>query len=97
MSSGTSYLDCFRGTNLRRTEIAAVAWMIQSESYLSPVTPREALLTLSLSQLPAVPVSSVNQLSFTKKLVCLPPILSLSISACTLSELSVYVPVSTLS
>jgi len=38
MSSGTSYLDCFRGTNLRRTEIAAVAWMIQSESSLSSVT-----------------------------------------------------------
>ncbi|GAA5871436.1 hypothetical protein JCM16303_000755 [Sporobolomyces ruberrimus] len=30
MSAGTSYLDCFRGTNLRRTEIAAVAWMIQT-------------------------------------------------------------------
>lgn len=30
MSSGTSYLDCFRGTNRRRTEIAAVAWMIQT-------------------------------------------------------------------
>ncbi|GAA6059559.1 hypothetical protein JCM10212_000615 [Sporobolomyces blumeae] len=30
MDAGTSYLDCFRGTNLRRTEIAAVAWMIQT-------------------------------------------------------------------
>lgn len=30
MSSGTSYLDCFRGTNRRRTEIAAVAWIIQT-------------------------------------------------------------------
>jgi len=30
MDQGTSYLDCFRGTNLRRTEIAAVAWMIQT-------------------------------------------------------------------
>ncbi|GAA5912254.1 uncharacterized protein JCM6883_003296 [Sporobolomyces salmoneus] len=30
MSAGTSYLDCLRGTNLRRTEIAAVAWMIQT-------------------------------------------------------------------
>ncbi|GAA6006959.1 hypothetical protein JCM11491_001455 [Sporobolomyces phaffii] len=30
MSAGTSYLDCFRGTNLRRTEIAAMVWMIQT-------------------------------------------------------------------
>jgi len=35
MDSGTSYLDCFRGTNLRRTEIAAVAWMIQSKLPIS--------------------------------------------------------------
>lgn len=27
---GTGYLDCFRGTNLRRTEIACVVWMIQT-------------------------------------------------------------------
>ena len=27
---GTSYLDCFRGTNLRRTEIACVVWFTQS-------------------------------------------------------------------
>ncbi|ERS98138.1 MFS transporter, SP family, general alpha glucoside:H+ symporter [Sporothrix schenckii 1099-18] len=26
---GTSYLDCFRGVNLRRTEIACMAWCIQ--------------------------------------------------------------------
>jgi len=43
-----------------------------------------------------VPVSSVNQLFSTKKPVSLLPILSRSISACTLSELSVYVPVSLL-
>ncbi|GAA5935223.1 uncharacterized protein JCM15063_000974 [Sporobolomyces koalae] len=30
MHAGTSYLDCFRGTNLRRTEIACVAWMLQT-------------------------------------------------------------------
>lgn len=30
ISSGTSYLDCFRGVNLRRTEIACVAWVIQA-------------------------------------------------------------------
>lgn len=27
---GTSYLSCFRGSDLRRTEIACVVWMIQS-------------------------------------------------------------------
>jgi SP family general alpha glucoside:H+ symporter-like MFS transporter len=26
---GTSYMDCFRGTNLRRTEIASCAWLTQ--------------------------------------------------------------------
>ncbi|KAK4548760.1 hypothetical protein LTR36_008533 [Oleoguttula mirabilis] len=30
ISAGTSYLDCFRGTNLRRTEITCLAWMIQA-------------------------------------------------------------------
>jgi SP family general alpha glucoside:H+ symporter-like MFS transporter len=29
-SAGTHYLDCFRGTDLRRTEIACVVWMIQT-------------------------------------------------------------------
>jgi SP family general alpha glucoside:H+ symporter-like MFS transporter len=29
-SSGTSYLDCFRGTDLRRTEIAAMTWFTQA-------------------------------------------------------------------
>ena len=28
--SGTRYLDCFRGVDLRRTEIACVVWMIQT-------------------------------------------------------------------
>lgn len=28
--AGTSYFDCFKGTNLRRTEIAAGAWAIQN-------------------------------------------------------------------
>lgn len=28
-AEGTSYLDCFRGANLRRTEISAVAWAAQ--------------------------------------------------------------------
>jgi SP family general alpha glucoside:H+ symporter-like MFS transporter len=27
---GTSYLDCFRGVDLRRTEISALVWFIQS-------------------------------------------------------------------
>jgi len=30
ISAGTSYLDCFRGVDLRRTEIASVTWIIQS-------------------------------------------------------------------
>jgi len=30
ISSGTSYLDCFKGIDLRRTEIACVTWMIQT-------------------------------------------------------------------
>lgn len=32
MNKGVSYLDCFRGTALRRTEIACVAWAIQNLS-----------------------------------------------------------------
>lgn len=31
-SSGTSYLDCFRGTDLRRTEIACISWTTQTFS-----------------------------------------------------------------
>ena len=30
MSAGTSYLDCFRGIDLRRTEIASMAWIAQA-------------------------------------------------------------------
>lgn len=30
MAEGTSYWDCFRGVDLRRTEIAAAAWMVQN-------------------------------------------------------------------
>ena len=29
-TAGTRYLDCFRGTDLRRTEIAAIVWMTQT-------------------------------------------------------------------
>ncbi|KAL3449924.1 sugar transporter [Aspergillus insuetus] len=32
ISVGTSYTDCFKGVNLRRTEITCVAWLIQSAS-----------------------------------------------------------------
>lgn len=32
LSEGTSYVDCFKGTNLRRTEIACIAWVIQAAS-----------------------------------------------------------------
>lgn len=27
---GTSYIDCFRGINFRRTEIACIVWLIQT-------------------------------------------------------------------
>lgn len=30
MSSGTSYLDCFKGVDLRRTEITCATWMVQT-------------------------------------------------------------------
>lgn len=29
-TSGTGYLDCFKGTDLRRTEIACLVWMLQT-------------------------------------------------------------------
>lgn len=37
LSEGTSYFDCFKGVNLRRTEIACMAWMTQTLSG-SPLT-----------------------------------------------------------
>ncbi|KJX93420.1 hypothetical protein TI39_contig4320g00004 [Zymoseptoria brevis] len=30
LGEGTSYLDCFRGTNLRRTEITCLVWVAQT-------------------------------------------------------------------
>jgi SP family general alpha glucoside:H+ symporter-like MFS transporter len=30
LSEGTSYLDCFRGVNLRRTEIVCCCWLVQT-------------------------------------------------------------------
>jgi SP family general alpha glucoside:H+ symporter-like MFS transporter len=30
MEAGTSYLDCFKGVNLRRTEITIVSWVVQA-------------------------------------------------------------------
>ena len=30
ITAGTRYIDCFTGTNLRRTEICSVVWMVQS-------------------------------------------------------------------
>lgn len=30
LSSGTSYWDCFKGTNLRRTEVVCVVWLVQT-------------------------------------------------------------------
>jgi SP family general alpha glucoside:H+ symporter-like MFS transporter len=32
MTTGASYLDCFRGINLRRTEIVCMVWAIQNLS-----------------------------------------------------------------
>lgn len=32
VSAGTSYLDCFKGVNLRRTEITCITWVIQAAS-----------------------------------------------------------------
>lgn len=32
ITAGTSYLDCFKGINLRRTEIVCLAWVTQSAS-----------------------------------------------------------------
>ncbi|KAK3070887.1 hypothetical protein LTR53_009658 [Teratosphaeriaceae sp. CCFEE 6253] len=32
IDSGTSYIDCFKGVNLRRTEITCVAWVMQAAS-----------------------------------------------------------------
>lgn len=29
VSAGTSYFDCFKGVDLRRTEIVSVVWLIQ--------------------------------------------------------------------
>ena len=30
MTAGTSFIDCFKGINLRRTEIACIVWLIQN-------------------------------------------------------------------
>ena len=32
IDSGTRYIDCFRGVNLRRTEITCAVWVIQAAS-----------------------------------------------------------------
>ena len=30
MSEGTQYWDCFKGVDLRRTEVACVTWLVQN-------------------------------------------------------------------
>ncbi|KAJ6177935.1 hypothetical protein N7519_008396 [Penicillium mononematosum] len=30
LSSGTTYWDCFKGTNLRRTEVVCIVWLVQT-------------------------------------------------------------------
>lgn len=31
MSTGTTYWDCFRGVNCRRSEIVMIGWLVQGE------------------------------------------------------------------
>ena len=31
-TSGTSYLDCFKGVDLRRTELTVMSWVVQQTS-----------------------------------------------------------------
>lgn len=61
LSEGTSYIDCFRGVNLRRTEIAICAWLAQvltgaalsgysTYFYLQAGLPRQHAFTLTLVQ-----------------------------------------------
>jgi SP family general alpha glucoside:H+ symporter-like MFS transporter len=38
LESGTSYLECFKGVNLRRTEITCVAWVMQAASGASLIS-----------------------------------------------------------
>ena len=38
LSAGTSYWDCFKGINLRRTEISCIAWVTQAASGASLVS-----------------------------------------------------------
>ena len=61
MNTGTSYLDCFRGTDLRRTEIVCMAWLAQQVSgstfmgqstvfYEAAGLPKEGAFDLSIVQ-----------------------------------------------
>lgn len=34
MSAGTTYWDCFKGTNRRRSEIVMIGWLIQCKSII---------------------------------------------------------------
>lgn len=54
----TSYLDCFRGTNLRRTEISAMAWAIQILSGLS--LPFYAVVFFELAGFPTTQAFNMN-------------------------------------
>ena len=46
LEANTSYLDCFRGVDLRRTEIAFAVMSIQPRESTSNAPPKGALLTL---------------------------------------------------
>ena len=61
LSAGTSYLDCFRGIDLRRTEVACLTWAVQNMSgsalmgfstyfYKNAGLPTEQAFNLTLAQ-----------------------------------------------
>jgi SP family general alpha glucoside:H+ symporter-like MFS transporter len=61
-SVGTSYRDCFRGVNFRRTEIACIVWLIQTISG-SPLMGSATYFFVSAG-LPANTASTLNLIMF---------------------------------
>ena len=43
VSEGTQYWDCFRGVDLRRTEVAAITWLVQNISGSGEFSSRMAI------------------------------------------------------
>lgn len=58
VSSGASYLDCFRGTDLRRTEITCIAWLIQSQC-------GSALMSFSVQFFTSAGLAETNSFNFS--------------------------------